>query len=412
MMTGGRCSLAGGWKWLVFACLGLFLIASSRAFELSGFMEGETRYFPETPGHDGQETSSLGLSFALQPEFYHEWTDSGWRLVATPFLRWDASDEERRHADLREFYLQKRFLNELELTLGVRQVFWGVMESVHLVNVINQVDLVENIDEEDRLGQPMIQLAYTSDYGTFELFGLPYFRERTFPGRDGRLRTNPYVDDDHAEYESSAEEWHFDLAARYSFSGGPLDFGVYHFYGTSREPVLEPGGGIGPGGKPSVLRPRYEIIHQTGIDLQLTQDHCLWKLEAFTRSGQGDRFWAVAAGFEYTWYDLADTGIDVGLLGEYVYDGRSEAEAPVFQDDLFAGLRIALNDTQDSQVLLGAMVDREFGSVFFNLEASRRLSDHWKLAAELRTFSNIDEEDPLLALERDSYFQLSLIRYF
>jgi len=54
--------------------------------------------------------------------------------------------------------------------------FWGVTEFQHLVDIINQTDLVENIDTEDKLGQPMINLALINDWGTVDLFIMPYFR--------------------------------------------------------------------------------------------------------------------------------------------------------------------------------------------------------------------------------------------
>lgn len=386
------------------------LLGSAAGVELSGYLETETRYFPQSPRSGGQDDGLFGFSFALHPELFHEWQESGWLLKATPFFRWDEADPERTHFDIRELYVQKRF-EDLEFSLGVRKLFWGVTESVHLVDFVNQIDLIENIDGEDRLGQPMAQLAYITDLGTFTLFGLPYFRERTFPGRSGRLRNEPFIDVDSAEFESSAEQWHFDVAARYSISKGPIDLGLYHFYGTNREPTLLPGR-IGSRGELRSLVPRYEIIHQTGLDLQYTKDSWLLKLEALARSGQGDTFWASVSGLEYTFYDVAETGIDLGLLAEYLYDSRGDTGASVFQDDLFAGLRIAFNDTQDSQVLVGTIVDRDLGSTFFNLEASRRLNDHWKAAAELRAFSNVDERDPLATLERDGYLQLTLSRYF
>ncbi len=84
------------------------------------------------------------------------------------------------------------------------------------MDVINQIDSVESVDGEDKLGQPMVHLTAVKDWGVTELFVLPYFRERTFPGADGRLRTAVPVDTDHAQYESADKERHVDYAMRYS----------------------------------------------------------------------------------------------------------------------------------------------------------------------------------------------------
>ena len=79
----------------------------------------------------------------------------------------------RTHADLREAY----FLlfgeigdGEWELRVGIDQVFWGVTESQHLVDIINQIDLVEHPNGETKLGQPMVNITYSSDWGIVEFF--------------------------------------------------------------------------------------------------------------------------------------------------------------------------------------------------------------------------------------------------
>ena len=62
--------------------------------------------------------------------------------------RLDSADSSRSHFDLRE--LNYLWLGDAgELSVGIGKVFWGVAEFVHLVDIINQTDLVENIDEEE-----------------------------------------------------------------------------------------------------------------------------------------------------------------------------------------------------------------------------------------------------------------------
>ena len=73
--------------------------------------------------------------------------------------------------------------DDWDLHLGVKQIFWGVTEFNHLVDIINQTDLVENIDGEDKLGQPMAHLSLVRDWGILDFHLLTGFRERTFPGR-------------------------------------------------------------------------------------------------------------------------------------------------------------------------------------------------------------------------------------
>jgi hypothetical protein len=276
------------------------------------------------------------------------------------------------------------------------------------VDIVNQTDLVENPDGEDKLGQPMIRTSLIRSWGIVDLFVLPGFRERTFPGEEGRLRPGIPISED-AQYESGAEEGHVDFAARWSHVLGPIDIGLSHFNGTSREPRLLPG--VSPDGEPELV-PFYDLIDQTGLDLQATLSNWLLKLEAINRSGQGEPFAAATAGFEYTFYGVFGSSIDVGPVAEYLWDERGADGASPFQDDVFAGARLAFNDVQSTEVLTGAIVDRETDATLFLLEAGRRIGASWKIEAEIRAFSGTPPTDPLASLRADDYFQLGVSRHF
>ena len=45
-----------------------------------------------------------------------------------------------------------------------------------------------NPDGEDKLSQPMVNLALIRDWGAPDFFLLPYFRGRIFPGVKGKLQ--------------------------------------------------------------------------------------------------------------------------------------------------------------------------------------------------------------------------------
>ncbi len=383
--------------------------AHAGEWDFSGSLAGELRVFPNDPAFPGQDDATLSPSIAFEPEAVYEWNDGADRFTVVPFLRWDADDDRRSHADLREAnWLHQA--DDWDLVVGVDEVFWGVTESRHLVNIINQDDAVEDVDGEDKLGQPMVNFNLLSDWGTAGVFVLPGFRERTFPDDDARLRGPLPIADD-ATYDSAAEDAHVDVALRWSHTIGDWDVGLAHFHGTSREPRLIPDAADGR----LELVPHYDQIDQTSLDLQLTTDAWLWKLEAMTRSGHGDRFGAAVGGFEYTLYGVFETAADVGLLAEYLYDGRDEdGSAPLTasDDDVFVGTRIALNDEQDTAILVGAVVDRRSQATLFIIEAERRIGDDWKIELESRFFVNVPRGDPLAALRDDDVVTLRLTRYF
>ncbi|MCI0528449.1 MAG: hypothetical protein L0Y56_13500 [Nitrospira sp.] len=376
------------------------------ASELSGYAVMEWRSFPQKALSPDQH--DFYTSIAVQPEYYHEWAGGKQSFTFVPFARLDQHDKERTHFDIRELTYLKAGEGH-EWRIGIRKLFWGVTESQHLVDIINQTDLAENLDGEDKLGQPMVNLALIQTWGTLDLFLLPGFRDRTFPGIEGRLRTPLVVDTNQAIFESHHGRGHIDFAARWSRAIGDWDIGLSHFYGTSREPRLV--FGIEDSGRP-VLIPYYDVIHQTGLDVQATKGQWLWKLEAISRSGQGPHFWALTGGFEYTFSTILESPMDLGIIGEYLYDDRGSKATNPFQSDFMIGLRLTLNDVQNTEALLGLIVDRHTQARFFNFEASRRLGNQWKLNLEARGFRGIPEPDLFFGLRKDDYIQLELARYF
>ncbi len=214
---------------------------------------------------------------------------------------------------------------------------------------------------------------------------------------------------DSAVYESDAGRKHIDLAARYSHFIGAWDIGLSHFYGTSRDPRLVPG--TDSAGN-DVLIPHYDLIHQTGLDLQVTSGGWLLKFEGITRSGQGERYFAATGGFEYTFVGVFGTAADVGVLTEYLWDDRGRRAPTALQSDVFLGSRLTLNDIQSTEMLAGMFIDPANGSTLFRLEAARRVGDSWRLEVEAAAFVGIAVDDPLYGLRRDHNLRTTLEKYF
>ncbi len=384
----------------------LFLILHtgiSIAGELSGFIAAEHRQFFSSEQFSGQKEGSVP-SLIIEPEYISRSENGDHSFIAKLFYRYDPVDAERSHFDVRQAdwtYAN----NDWELRVGMSRVFWGVIESRKLVDTLNQVDAVEDVDEEDRLGQAMFQFASFHDWGTLRAFYLPYFRERTFPGREGRLRPAVTVDDDAARYEENAEEWYPNIALRYEHYFGNWDIGLAQFHGTGREPVFQFENGL--------FVPFYETINQTSLDLQYTNDAWLVKLESLYREGQGDSFIALSGGVEYTLFGIFETDHDLGLLVEYHHDGRDE-EAPItfFDDDVFIGFRYVLNNISDTEILAGVTMDTRGNGSISVVEASHRINEHLKIEADARMFNGIDSNTQFAFLNNDDFAQIRLSYYF
>ncbi|SFG40272.1 hypothetical protein [Neptunomonas qingdaonensis] len=391
--------------------MGLILACSSQVhasaeFEASGKVTAELRLFSENPQYADQYQDA-NLSIAVEPDFFWQWNDALDSLSFKPFFRLDQHDNERTHADIRELSWVHQG-DDWELRSGIRKVFWGVTEFQHLVDVINQSDGIEDIDGEDKLGQPMINLSLVKSWGIVDLYLLPGFREQTFPGKKGRLRSSLVVDTDQAQFEAGNEAMHTDLAIRWSQSVGDFDLGAHWFRGTNRDPILE----MGMKGSEMVLVPYYEQMNQVGFDLQATIESWLWKAETIWRNSESDTYWAAQAGFEYTFYGIQESYADLGVLLEYGWDQRGKKTKAIFQNDISVGARLALNDTASTELLAGVIYDVDYGSTSLQLEASRRLGDKWKITLDGRFFSADDSADMMSSMDKDDHIQIGVERYF
>lgn len=414
-------------------------------------------YFPYTGQSDQRLWASIAGNFTAE----YEWNDGDDKLVMTPFGRLAQNDVRRTHWDMREAnWLHVG--NDWDSVVGFSKVFWGVTESRHIVDVVNQKDQVEDIDGDEKLGQPMINGNFFGDWGRLSLFYLPYFRERTFESNNARFRGPLPIDVDGAEFESGMKQWHPDFAARYERTFGDLDLGLSAFDGTSRDP----GYNIEFRRNGVFTVPTYGQLTQLGLDALYTYGDWLWKLEAVQRWGPGgDEYVAAVGGFEYTFANLWESNKDVGILLEYNYDGRREPPPALFPfskknarkakedlarfvrnptrplpldgrfgqliddgrvieyndgvppefftHDLFIGTRLAFNDENDTSLLIGALIDVENRGTYLQFEGTHRLSDNWTAEVEGRFFIDIPESDtPLFYISSDSFLQAQAVRHF
>ena len=381
-------------------------------FDFRGDISVEMRIFPEDVQFSNQDNYHFDPSFKIEPEFIYEINNGNDRFTFIPFFRYDLEDDNRTHFDIRELNWI-HFGSNWSLLIGNDIVFWGVAESRHLVDIINQIDFVEDIDNEDKLGQPMVFFSYETVYGAFEFYFMPFFRKRTFPASDARLR-GPLPISDSPEYESDLEEFHPDFAFRWFNTINEFDIGLSFFYGTSREPIflMETNTNSDP-----FFRPFYQIINQVGLDVQWTRDAWLLKLEVIGRGGQGDYFFATVFGFEYTFFQIFGSNADFGVLSEYLYDGRQEdiefAPPTFFDHDVFAGFRLTLNDIEDTEFLAGLTTDTKTGEMLGIVETSRRFGENWVGELETRLFLNAGDDDNLFSgFRNDSFINISIGRYF
>ena len=402
--------------------------AAALEIELDGHVEIETRHFPKEGRHEAMEQNFGSLAAEMEMGIYGRGDRHA--LIVTPFMRLDQHDHERSHGDLRE--AKYRYVNRAaEVTIGVGKEFWGVTEFVHLVDTVNQTDNVEGADGEAKLGQPMVKLSYASDYGTFSAYALPFFRIRQYSDPiTGRPNFGFIIDDDTVHFESGEGRRTDDFALRYKHNIGAFDIGLSWFDGTAREPQLllaVPPGQSGLDNGLPVMQAYYAYRQQAGLDVQATLGPWLVKLEAL--QGTQNRFQGATptlqspleeitanratGGIEYSFYNIFDSGSDIGLVVEYMWDERDSAAPHPFGNDIGIGLRWTPNDVQSTAVLIGTIIDLDTDSSLVSLEAERRIGSHFKAIVEARFQDKVGDDDALAQANRDEdHFRLRLAYYF
>jgi hypothetical protein len=371
------------------------------SLDLSAALGLQGSYFPYTALYPQQ--SSWNVSGSVEPKLRLAWPRDRMGFDATLFFRADKADKSRTHGDASELVFNKLW-RDWELRVGARKVFWGVTESQHLVDIVNQLDMVEDPLGDAKLGQPMVNLTRIGTGWSLDFLVMPFFRERTFPGEGGRFRGPLPVDTSVAIYESGAGRWHPDAAARFALRRGIADLGLSYFYGTQRQPLLS------PNSAGTKFEPTYPLLHQSGVDLQLTGAGFLGKFEGVFRGNRTYQStnYALTAGGEYTFSDVFRSGYDFGVLAEYLHDSRGTEAPTLADDDIFVGVRLSLNDQYNSSFLCGAIIDRKGRDAIGLLKASRRLSEEWKLSLRGSFVHAPNPSNPIYNFRQDSYLQLEL----
>lgn len=405
-----------GWRNLQPLALAAFtsLVVSSNTYALDiGTTVGlEGQIFTKGGAQPGQLNSDSSASVEL--EFRQSFNGGDTLFNFIPFGRWDSRDDERRHADIRELNII-HVIDDVEVLAGISKVFWGVTESAHLVDIINQTDYLEGFDGEDKLGQPMIRVSKSFEQSTLSGFILPGFRERAFLSRDNPLALPFEIDDANPVYDSSDDDQHIDYALRYSGYAGSVDYGLSVFNGTSRDPVYIPG-------NDDRLLPVYQQITQIGLDLQLTRGAWLWKLEGIRREfdtplPEQQDYSAAVGGFEYSFYGVADGRFDLGLLMEHHYDSRKDRSTVAFQNELFLGTRLGFTDAESTELLAGALLDLDDNTTSFRVEASRRIDAGDRLgdallSVDAQVFTSVDPDNLFSNFSQSDFLRITLELYF
>lgn len=394
---------------LLLACLAVPCAgAAGQDFSVRGELETRATIYARPPAFEDQSDKRLQPSTALTVVASGELSEHTGFTIAG-FARAQPVSDERLSADLREGYIAY-YGDDFELRAGVLSEFWGLLEGSNIVDIINQRDLVEDFEGDVKLGQPGVGAVTYWDTVSAEVFVLPYFRERRMAEGEDRLRISS-LDFADAAFENSGDEWHPSAAGRVNLDLGSFSGAVSHFYGVGREPRLVPE--FDSFGRPVALRPTYDTINQTGLEAQVIQGGTVWKLEAFHRFEDGESFFGVGAGLEHEFPNVLGTRASLTPYVEGYYDNRSDtAPLTAFDNDIFLGLRLALNNLSDTQFEATSLFDVENLSSAVSISFSTRISEELRFEASADLFINTRDDRALAGFGDDERFLLGIVWNF
>jgi len=416
--------------WLFVCVLSLvgFGLTGETYAELKTKSEGEVgvsarAFYPD----DDDRTEDFGLS--LEAELDLRAKAGGFRNQIQVFGRVGALDSDRSTVFLKDAWVGYR--NEfMDVRLGTQILNWTATEAFHPSDNINSRNLDSDIENAEKIGEPMASLRFRWEQGGITGYFMPVRMEPRLPGPRSRLNItggqqlgSPLWAGADGEVDDGwfAPQW----AVRLDQTLGSADLAVYYVDHQDRsQPAIV--------ASLSTLEAQALFVRVQRIGGTYTHALGEWLVKAevdhrlFTAPETGPEqmlvrapsvdHTAVALGVEWGWvYDQAEGTILAEGQGAIAPDATPEEQAQLgpFQRDVLVGYRHSFNNAESTEILLGAIVDLEDPSeVLGNLNLSHRLSDNWVMRGSGRLVFASAEESLLKSLDEAHSLQLSLIRYF
>ena len=305
----------------------------------------------------------------------------------------DDLDHSRRYINIAELRWSFFPANSWEYRVGYNTVFWGVVESVNIVDVINPRIIVDDPEGDSKFGQLMANARYMNGDQTLDIYVLPGFREVEYSDANQLLSPLLPISEESAIFESSRENNRVDFAARYATLINDFDIAISYFNGNSREPVFQ--SALVPGGVDGMrlgLVPHYYLIEQAGLEFQYLHGNTAYKLEVISRHENHERYSAAVTGLEYTQTGIFGSVVDVGWVGEYLFDDRGDDAVPFTEHDYLFASRINFNDADRTTALIKVLYDPRSDEAIWGFETSFDLMPDLKLSIDSQFF--IAEDKP------------------
>ncbi|MCC7441413.1 MAG: hypothetical protein IT285_07260 [Bdellovibrionales bacterium] len=399
------------------------------SWESRGEVTLEARAFEDD---DDKATIDEGAGIAARVEAkrFSESLDLKLRV----FGRADQVDATRSQVIVEEAWAGYK-TGDFSLRLGAQLLNWTATEAFHPADIVNSRNLDSNLENFEKIGEPMLSLAWNHEGWTLQGFLMPARMDPFLPAPSSRLSFAPSgvvmgealwlgrdggVTDRNVGFATGAQ-WGARVA--HSFEGADISLHVVEHHDRSQPAVV-----VDP--DTFEVHPLYLPITQFGGTYQQALGAFVLKLEAahrrFELPSGGTAYGTVnrsnhsigAFGLEYGWSHDNGSQSTWLLEGQGVF-GMGEADRAAlspFQRDALVGFRHAFNDEMSRELMLSGIFDLERGEEsLLSLTYSQRLSDTWSLKTAVRRIhAPTDEAVPvgLQALDGANQLSLTLTRHF
>ena len=343
----------------------LTLISISSLAEVYTEQYGEAEFsssifFEDISGDNRKNTLN---SSSLEYNFFFENNNLSGKLKVNAAL---SDPEAAQDIDFNEAYLDYAY-NDLNVLVGNNIVFWGKNEFYNPVDIVNSKDFSRGLAQGEKIGQPMVNVKRYYDTSELNLFILPA-TSNTYPTSKVRPQLALNINSANS-FANGASENNTGMAARWSGYIDEYDYGFSYYHGNTKDPALVLSSGQ--------LVPKYSEIMQLGLDVQATQGDILYKGEVIYRDNQYDYngningYTNFILGLEQSSFGIFGQNWDLANILEYTYDTRGSSSHHGYQNDVFLGARLVLNNIEDTQYFVSLQndLDKNTRVVTFNYES-------------------------------------------
>jgi hypothetical protein len=410
-------------------------VADASSLESQGELAIEARAFLDDDDAKTRDRE-VALVGKLQVDHPHAPFDERVRLIG----RFDAFNQARGVLFVQEAWAQARF-GPVRIRAGLDVLNWTATEAFHPADVINARNFDSDLENFEKLGEPMVSLRLGPWSGTtVSALFMPYYTRPHFPPSNSRMSLAPEIDFGGdllvgRNGKIAPSRWAPQAALVLEQVLGSADFTLHVLEHMDRGQPL-----IGFDIEQRQVLEIFQTVRQVGATYQHVVGPFVLKLEGVYRRFQAlnrlpqwlalTNYWgepypatrlpardhaAVAVGLEYGIVHGGGAESTLVFEGEAIFGVHEliRKQLSVFQRDILIGYRLSLNNEEGSALQIATILDLDDpGETMNSVSYSQRIGGSLTLQVLLRIFSAKDILYGLGPLRRAHSLQLIVSRHF